>query len=101
MRQQLPVLIWEGNGFVCLVIAPISWLYATGKYRLVDPDIDPHEVMMGKIMPLISSAVVAIAMGVSYLNTIASMIIFVALFIFGVIITTVQGRIRVAEQVAK
>lgn len=101
MGQQLPVLIYEGNGLICLIFAPVSWLYATGKYRLVDSDIDPYEVKMGKIMPPISMAVIAIAMGVSWFSTVASMIIFVVIFIFGVTFTTVQGRLRVAKQIAK
>jgi uncharacterized membrane protein len=101
MGQQLPVLMYEGNCFMCLIIAPVTWLYATGKYRLVDPDIDPHEVRMGKIGPLIASAVTAIAMGVSYLNTVASMIIFVVLVISAVIMFLVKNRVRVNEQIAK
>jgi uncharacterized membrane protein len=99
--QRLPVLIYEGNGFICLLIAPVSWLYATGRYRLVDPDIDLNEARGGKIGPLIAMVVIAIAMGVSFLNTVASMIIYVVCFASGVIITTVQTRIRVAKQIAK
>jgi uncharacterized membrane protein len=99
--QQLPVLIYEGNCFMCLLIATVAWLYATGKYRLVDPDIDPHEVRMGKIGPLIALAVIAIAMGVSFLNTVASMIIMLVCVLSSLILRAAQTRIRVAEQVAK
>lgn len=101
MGQQLPVLIYEGNGFMCLLTGWATWPYATGKYRLVDPDIESHEVRLGKIMPLIAMAVIAIAMGVSCLNTIASMIIFVVCFISAVITFIVGGRTRTTEQVAK
>ena len=86
---------------MCLIIAPVTWLYATGKYRLVDPDIDPHEVRWGTIGPMIALAVIAIAMGVSYLNPIASIGVFIMLCIFTVIGFIVQGRIRITEQIAK
>lgn len=86
---------------MCLIIAPVSWSYATGKYQLVYPDIDPQEIRLGKIMPLITLAVNTIAMGVSFLNTVASMIVFATLFISIVIILAVQGRIRTTRQAAK
>jgi uncharacterized membrane protein len=99
--QQLPVLIYEGNGFMCLLIGSVAWLYATGKYRLVDPDIDPHEVKGGKIGPLIALIVMAIAIGVLFLNTVASMIIFVVCATSAVITRAAQTRIRITEQIAK
>jgi uncharacterized membrane protein len=99
--QRLPILMYEGNCFICLLIGYIAWLYATGKYRLVDLDVDPHEVRMGKVGPLIALAVLAIAMGVSFLNTVASMIIFLVCITFSLITRTAQSRIRIVEQAAK
>jgi uncharacterized membrane protein len=101
MGQQLPVLIYEGNVFMCLLISVVRWLYATRKYRLVDPDIDPHEVRTGIIIPLIVLAVFAIAMGVSCLSPVASICVCVACFLFGVTHFVFQHRVHVAEQIAK
>jgi uncharacterized membrane protein len=101
MGQQLPVLIYEGNLFMVLLTGIVGWLYVTGKYRLVDPDIDPQEVRGGKIGPLIALTVIAIAIGVSFLNTVASMIIMFVCVLSSLILRAAQTRIRVVEQIAK
>ena len=99
--QQLPLLIYEGNYLMCMLTGYANWLYATGKYRLVDTDIDSREVRRRKIMWLSGTVFVAIAMGVSYLNTIASMGVFVVCFISLITYVTLRDRIRTTEQVAK
>jgi uncharacterized membrane protein len=97
MGQQLPILIYEANIFMCLLLGYVNWSYATGKYRLVAPDVDLYEVRGRKITMLSGMVFTAIAMGVSYLNTVASMGVFAAYLISGVIYTTVLFRIRTTE----
>jgi len=101
MGQQLPILIYEGNFFVILLIPYLGWSYATGKYRLVDPDIDLYEVTSRKITLLSSIVLIVIAMVVSFLNTFASMGVFLAILISLVTYSTLRFRIRTSEQVAK
>jgi hypothetical protein len=79
----------------------LNWLYITEKYRLVNIDIDLHEVRHRKIMFMSGMILAAIAMGLSFLNTIASIGVFVVVLISLVIINTVRYRIRVAEQAVK
>jgi uncharacterized membrane protein len=99
--QQLPILIYEGNYFMLALLGYLNWLYVTGKYRLVDTDIDLREVRQRKILFMSGMVYAAIAMGVSYLNTIASMSIFVVCLVSGMISATVRLRVRATEQVAK
>jgi uncharacterized membrane protein len=101
MGQQLPILIYSGNYFMCMLVSYLNLSYATGKYRLVDTDIDFREVRLRKIMFLSSMVLAVIVMGVSYLNTIVSMGIFVVFLISGLIYTTVRFRVRSTKQMVK
>jgi uncharacterized membrane protein len=101
MGQQVPILIYEGNFFMCMLAGYLSWSYAAGKYRLVATDIDSHEVRQRKIMFLGGIAFTAIVMGVSYLNPIVSIGMFVVYLISMMTYITVRFRILTPEQVAK
>jgi uncharacterized membrane protein len=101
MGQQLPILIYEGNYFMCMLAGYLNWSYVTGKYRLVDTDIDLREVRLRKIMLLSGMGFTAITMGISYLNPIVSIGIFVAYLISLMTFITVRFRIRSIKQVAK
>jgi uncharacterized membrane protein len=99
--QQLPVLVYGGNYMACMLMCFIKWSYATGKSRLVDTNIDWHEVRIRNMAVMIGIALFAIAMGISYLNPIVSIGLFAATIISAMIFSTLRFRIRVAEQVAK
>ena len=101
MGQQLPILIYEGNFFIIALLGYLNWLYVTGKYRLVNRDIDLREVRQRKILFMSGMVYSAIAMGVAYLNTIASISIFVVCLVSGMISAAVRLRVRTTEQVAK
>ena len=101
MGQQLPVLVYGGNFMACMLMCYIKWSYATGKYRLVETDIDWHEVRIRNMTVMIGIALFAIAMGISYLNTIVSIGLFATTIISSMIFSALRFRIRVAEQVAK
>jgi uncharacterized membrane protein len=101
MGQQLPLLVYEGNFLMSAIAGYINWSYVTGKYRLVDRDIDPREVRRRKITWLTAIIFIAIAMGVSYLNTIASLSVFVAFIVSAIIHNTLLHRVRTIRQMAK
>ena len=99
--EQVAVSIYGGNFIACTIARYISWLYATGNYRLVDKDIDPREVKIPKVYLPISIVVIAIGMGVSFLSTIASIFIFAALLIFSAVRSTLIYRVGALRQSSK
>jgi uncharacterized membrane protein len=101
MGQQLPVLIYGGNFMVCMLMCYIKWSYATGKYRLVDKDVDWHEIRIRNTTVMIGIALFAVAMGISYLNPLLSIGLFAATIISSMIFSTLRFRIRFADQIAK
>jgi uncharacterized membrane protein len=96
MGQQLPVLLYGGNFLACMLMCYIKWTYATGRYRLVDTDIDLHEVRIRNMTVMVGIALFVIAMGISYLNPIVSIGIFATAIIGSMIFSTLRFRIRVA-----
>jgi uncharacterized membrane protein len=95
MGHQLPGLVYGGNFMACMLMCFIKWSYATRKYRLVDADIDWHEVKIRNLTVIAGIVLFAIAMGISYLNPMVSIGIFAATIIFSMIFTTLRFRIRV------
>jgi len=82
MEAQIPVLIYGGNLIACMVVRYVLWSYATGNYRLVDRDIDPREVKRPKVFLPVGAVGFMIGMGISFLNTVASICVFAGLLIF-------------------
>jgi uncharacterized membrane protein len=101
MGQQLPLLVYEGNFLMSAIAGYVNWSYVTGKYRLLDTDIDLREVWRRKITWRSTVVFVVIAMGLSFLNTIASLSVFVVFIVSAIIYNTLRYRIRTTEQVAK
>jgi uncharacterized membrane protein len=101
MGQQLPVLVYGGNFLACMLMCYIKWSYATGKYRLVDIDIDWHEVRIRNTTVMVGIAFFVIAMGISFLNPIASVVLFATTIISSMVFSTLRFRIRITEQPAK
>jgi uncharacterized membrane protein len=101
MGQRLPILTYEGDFLFIALLGYFNWSYATGKYRLVNKDIDPREVRQRKIGFMSGTVLSAIAMGVAFLNTIISIGIFVIFLVSRIILAAVQSRIRITEQATK
>jgi uncharacterized membrane protein len=101
MGQQLPVLVYGGNFLACMLMCYLKWSYATGKYRLVDKDIDWHEVRIRNTTVMVGIAFFVIAMGISYLNPIVSICIFAMTIISSMIFSTLRFRVRITEQLSK
>ena len=98
--QRLPILTYEGNFLFIALLGYLNLSYVTGKYRLVNRDIDAREVRQRKIQFMSGVVLSAIAIGIVYLNAIVSIGIFVMFLVSRIILVAVQSRIRVTEQVA-
>ena len=101
IEEQVPVLIYGGNFIACWISRYILWSYATGNYRLVDEDIDPREVRIPKIMLIIGMVVFMIGMGISFLNTIASVCIFALLLASFIVSSAVNYRVSTFRESAR
>jgi uncharacterized membrane protein len=71
-ETQTAVVVYGANILLCLIMGFTLWMYVTGKYRLVDRDIDPKLVKRTKIMFLISSLLFLLALGISFISPVAS-----------------------------
>ena len=101
IEERLPIFIYGGNFIVCWICRYIIWSYATGNYRLVDRNIDPLEVKTPKIIYPITIAVFMICIGISFLNTIASICIFALMLAFLIVSTAILYRLSAVQQSAK
>ncbi len=99
--EQVAVLIYGSNLIACTIARYISWLYATGNYRLVDKDIDPREVKMPKVWLPMGGVVFIVGMGVSFLSTIASVYVFAASLLFFAVRSTLYYRVGTLRQSVK
>jgi uncharacterized membrane protein len=87
MQTQVAVVAYGANMLLTLIVGFILWAYATGKYRLVDRDIDPRLVKRTKIMFLVASLLFVIAIGVSFISPIASFYIYGLMALLSIIST--------------
>jgi uncharacterized membrane protein len=87
MQTQVAVVAYGANMLLTLIVGFILWAYATGKYRLVDRDIDPRLVKRTKIMFLVASLLFVLAIGVSFVSPIASFYIYGLMALLSIIST--------------
>jgi uncharacterized membrane protein len=75
-NTQTAVVAYGVNVILILVAGFTLWSYVTGKYRLVDDDIDPKIVKRTKIMFVVGFFYFLVAMGVSFISPIAAFCIY-------------------------
>jgi uncharacterized membrane protein len=91
--EQLSIVIYATNVLLALVMRLIIWIYATGKYRLVDSDINPRWVKRDK---LISSGILLtfmLVIGVSFINVTAAFSVLVLLLVVAIVMLLSARRI--------
>jgi uncharacterized membrane protein len=84
-ETQTAIVVYGANILLTLIMASILWAYATGKYRLVDRDIDPRLVKRTKAMFLVSSLFFLLAMGISFASPVASFCIYALMALASII----------------
>jgi uncharacterized membrane protein len=65
LGQRLPILTYEGNFLFIALFGYLNWSYVTGKYRLVNKDIEAREVRQRKIQFMSGTVLSAIAMAIA------------------------------------
>jgi uncharacterized membrane protein len=75
--QQSAVAVYGGNLIQIGLVLCLQWRYATGGHRLTDGDVDPRLVWQATRRILLGPAAYALAIGLSFISTAASIAIFV------------------------
>jgi len=81
--EQVPFVVYGINLLLIFVMMFILWTYATGKYRLVDRDIDPRLVKRRKLSITTPSLIVVLAIGISFVNVIAAFSVLALMLVYG------------------
>ena len=83
--EQLPFVIYVINVLLILIMRLILWTYATGKYRLVDSDINPRLVKGRKLSMIVTSLILILAIGISFINVAAAFSVLALMLVYGVV----------------
>ena len=70
--EQLSIVIYASNVLLALVMRLIIWIYAAGKYRLVDSDISPRWLKINKLISIVFFPGFMLVIGVSFINVTAA-----------------------------
>ncbi len=91
--EQLSTVIYAINVLLALVMRLIIWTYATGKYRLVDSDINPSWVKRDKLISIGILLIFMLVIGVSFINVTAAFSVLVLLLVASVVMLLIAGRL--------
>jgi uncharacterized membrane protein len=91
--EKLPLAIYASNLFLATVMRVIIWTYATGKYRLVDRDINPRLVKSDTLRAMGICLAFMLAIGISFINAAAAMTFLVLLLVVGIVVQFTVARI--------
>ncbi|MFC1875093.1 TMEM175 family protein [Chloroflexota bacterium] len=80
--EQFTFVVYGINLFLIFAMMFILWTYATGKYRLVDSEIDPHLVKKRKLSLIAPSLIVVLTIGISFVNVTAAFSVLVLMLVY-------------------
>ena len=89
--ERITALIYGINMFFGFLGLWSLWLYATGKNRLVDSDVDPYVKKGVNMMAIAYLTKILIALGIAFVNPVISFILYF-LIVTAVIILTAIGK---------
>jgi len=91
--EQLPIVIYAINVLLALVMRLLIWTYATGKYRLVDRDINPRWVKLDKLISIGILLIFMLIIGVSFINVTAAFSVLVLLLLASIVMLLIARRL--------
>lgn len=95
--SKIAVIFWGANGFLCLLMLNIIYWYSTDKHRLIDKELKLKALRLGQIPIIVAAIAFILAIGLSFVNPIIGIAIYVLIIIFGIIASIIWGRIRIIE----
>ena len=90
--EQLSFVVYAINALLALVMRLIIWTYATGKYRLVDSDINPRWVKRDKLISIGIFLVFVLVIGISFINVTAAFSVLVLLLVAAIVMLLILPR---------
>ena len=90
--EQLSIVIYACNALLALVMRLIIWIYATGKYRLVDSDISPRWLKTNKLISIVFLPSFILVIGVSFINVTAAFSVLMLLLVVAVVWQLVERK---------
>jgi len=91
--EQLSFVIYAINILLALVMRLMIWTYATGKYRLVDSDINPRWVKLEKLISIGILFIFMLVIGVSFINVTAAFSVLVLLLVASIVMLLIARRL--------
>ena len=91
--EQLSLVIYAINILLALAMRLIIWTYATGKYRLVDSDINPRWVKRDKLISIGILLTFLLVIGVSFINVTAAYSVLVLLLVVSIVMLLIARRL--------
>jgi len=92
--EQLAIVIYASNILLALAMRLIIWAYATGKYRLVDRDINSRLVKFEKLSTMGFCLAFMLVIGVSFINVEAAHFALGLLLVGGLVEQFVIRRLK-------
>ena len=92
--EQIPLVIYASNVLLALAMRLIIWIYATGKYRLVDSDINPRWVKFDKLRTMGVCLAMMLVIGISFINARAAFSVLVLLLLVGIAMQFIVRRLE-------
>ena len=90
--EQLSIVIYASNALLALVMRLIIWIYATGKYRLVDSDISPRWLKINKLISIVFLPSFILVIGVSFINVTAAFSVLMLLLVVAIVWQLVERK---------
>jgi len=91
--ERITALVYGTNMFLGFLGLWALWLYASGKHRLVDTDIEYEIVKGGNMMAIAYLVTILIALGFAFVNPVISFILYF-LIVVAVISLTAIGKVE-------
>ena len=92
--EQLSLVIYASNILFAAVVRIIIWAYATGKYRLVDSDINPRWVKFTMLRGMGICLSLMLVIGITFINVTAAFSVLVLLLVAGIAMQFIARRLE-------
>jgi uncharacterized membrane protein len=90
--EQLSIVIYAINIILAVAMRLIIWIYATGKYRLVDSDTSPRLIKWDKSVQIGFLFCFMLVIGISFLNVNAAFSVLVLLLVVAIVMQLIIPR---------